>query len=290
MCLVYANEQQYKQLCIHILRYELPQDVALPASAELLFTVVVKDAVRDPSAEHLVTVYDLLSGACKHLPQVLPRHDWAKLQDGLIKIVKSTKTIQDQSLSLLCLGILHLLAQQAQTGTGAPSDASAFFSGSKALKSLDLAALQAVWITKPTRDVVQDDMLRKLAIVQHVVEAVPSEVLRSWTASAQGQGAVSRLASQCQDPASAVHVRLQASLLYAFYLYSANFGQLLSMLAKLYESQPLPMSLVSAAVSFLSQGHYLYVETNMSDSIGGLITSLLVRSISCLTLSIAYSP
>jgi hypothetical protein len=205
---------QYKQLCVQILRYQLPQDVALPTSAELLFVGVIKDAVRDPSAEHLAAAYDLLSGACKYLPQVLPRHDWVKLEDGLIKIVKSMKSIQDQSLSLLCLGILQLLAQQAQIGAGGRPDASAFFSGTKALKSLDLAVLQAVWITKPTRDVAHNDMLRKLAIVQHVVEAMPSEALRSWTASAQGQGAVSRLASQFQDPASQVHVRLQASLPY----------------------------------------------------------------------------
>jgi hypothetical protein len=177
-----------------------------------LFVTVLKDAMQNPSARSLGAAYALLSGACQHFPQILPKQEWLKLEAGLIEIVKSSRTIQDQALSLLCLGILRVLAeQQTDSRTESSSNASSFFTGSKCLKTLSLAILQAVWITKTTDNSLTTDILQNLDIVINIVCALPNEQIGSWTASAEGHAAISRLLTQAQNKGVHNAIRLKVS-------------------------------------------------------------------------------
>jgi hypothetical protein len=195
-------------LCLQILRNQLPLTVPLPSSAETFFVCVLKEATRTPSASNLTAAYDVLSGACQHLPQLLPSKEWTKLEDELVKIVKSSRTIQNQSLSILCLGILQALRGQQPDYQGRSNIvASSFFIGSKALKSLSLAILQAAWVTKTTHHISRVDVLRSLSITSSILKAMSRETLETWSRSPEGQGAISRLLSQCAD--SNLHVEVQ---------------------------------------------------------------------------------
>ena len=205
-----ADISQYRSLCVSLLRSPLPADVALPSSVEEFFVAIIKDAIRNPSPDTLATAYDLLSGACRTLPQILQQSDWTRLEEGLVTIVKNTRTIQDQSLSLLCLGLLELLAHdQKATRPQGRSDVSSFFIGSKSLKSLTLAVLQAVWTTKSARQFGHLEVIRSMDIVSRIVLAIPEDQLAHWSASSEGQAAIARLASQCQDSSMHVSVRIK---------------------------------------------------------------------------------
>ena len=63
--------RKYKTTCVSLLSYSWPQNVALPASIDQFFVAIVRDAIRTPCAGSLAAVYDLMSGACQRLPQLL---------------------------------------------------------------------------------------------------------------------------------------------------------------------------------------------------------------------------
>lgn len=183
--------------------------VSLPATADAFFIMIVGEAISSPSATSLTAAYDLLSGACQHLPTILPSKEWLNLEESLTKIVKSSKTIQDQSLSLICLGILRALAVHGpKTHAVEVSNPASFFNGSKALKSLNLAILQAIWVSKPANHIARVDTLRSLTITTQVICAMPKDELQNWGISSEGQAAVKRLLSQCQDDNVHIDVRL----------------------------------------------------------------------------------
>lgn len=204
-------------MCVQLLRQPLPESVALPASAELFFLYVVKRAVRDHTATSLSSVYDLLTGACKTLPGLLPQHDWHRLETELTTIVRSSKTIQDQSLSLLCLGVICALttssstSEHDQASNGASQELCSFFTGSKAHKALSLASLQAAWTTKSACSQSRTDIHRSLDIVLDVFNAVGIESTTNWIETAEGKSAISRLVSRCQDKQLDINIRLKVT-------------------------------------------------------------------------------
>jgi predicted nucleic acid-binding Zn-ribbon protein len=204
------SSQQYYELCLQLLCEPLLASVPLPASAEKFFICVVDQAIQSPSTTTLCRVYDLLTGACQGLPRILPQDTWAGLEHGLITIVGNARTIQDQSVSLTCLGVIYALAVPSGTLRGLTQSqvvhselttdiARAFFSGGKALKSLSLAALQAAWSCKPSSNFSFGEVLRSLDIVLNIFLVVGAKVRSAWSKSREGQSAISRLMSKATE-------------------------------------------------------------------------------------------
>lgn len=125
-------------------------------------------------------------------------------------IVANARTIQDQSVSLTCLGLIHALAVPSGPMRGltqshiAPSElttdtARAFFSGGKAAKSLSLAALQAAWSCKSSVNLSSSQVLRSLDIVLNIFLAVDAKVRNDWSKTTENQSIISRLMSRAME-------------------------------------------------------------------------------------------
>ncbi|QDS68346.1 hypothetical protein FKW77_010712 [Venturia effusa] len=211
---------QYHEICLQLLCEPLPISVSLPASAEQFFVGVVDQAIRSPAATTLCRVYDLLTGACQALPQILPQDTWAQLEHGLVNIVGNAKTIQDQSVSLTCFGIIYALATASGPSRGRThsqpvhseltSDlARTFFSGRKAEKSLNLAALQAAWSCKASVGLSFNQVLRSLDIVSNIFSVVDAKVRSVWSKTNDGQANVSRLMSKAMEEGLDIELRIR---------------------------------------------------------------------------------
>ncbi|KIW07480.1 uncharacterized protein PV09_01447 [Verruconis gallopava] len=244
-----GNEQaSYTALCLQILSQQLPYSVALPASVESFFIEIVSRAIQDPNAKTLVAAYDLLTGACQKLAEILPYNEWMTFEDGLIQIVKGSKTIQDQSLSLLCLGILKILGTSSlKSDNGADSEAAEFFKGNKASKSVNLAVLQAAWVTKTAHMVVKANVLRSLSIALSIVEHVPSSVLDAWMRTIEGQASILRLKSRSQDTSLHIDIRLK----------------LISLISKILRSQNVPTKLLPQIENLLDSHEFLSADSTV---------------------------
>ncbi|KAE9990054.1 hypothetical protein EG327_001906 [Venturia inaequalis] len=197
---------QHHELCLQLLCEPLPSSVPLPASAEHFFVCVVKQAVKSPMATTICRVYDLLTGACQGLPRILPQDAWTQLQDGLMQIVGNTKRLRDQSISLTCLGVIYALAVPPGTLHGltqsqlVQSDlttdlAWSYFSGAKALKSLNLAVLQAMLSCKSSLGLSFTQVLRSLDISLNVSSVVDAKVRSEWSKTDDGKKNISHLMS-----------------------------------------------------------------------------------------------
>jgi hypothetical protein len=125
-------------------------------------------------------------------------------------IVGNARTIQDQSVSLICLGVIHALAVPSGTLRGLTQSqmlhselttdtARAFFSGGKAVKSLSLAALQAAWSCKSNTSLSFSEILRSLNIVLNIFLVVDAKVRSDWSKTSEGQSAISRLMSKVME-------------------------------------------------------------------------------------------
>lgn len=125
-------------------------------------------------------------------------------------IVGNAKTIQDQSVSLTCLGVIYALAVPSGTLRGLTQSqlvhselktdlARAFFSGGKAGKSLNLAALQAAWSCKSSVGLSFTQVLRSLDIVLNIFSVVEAKVRSAWSKTNEGQNNISRLMSKAME-------------------------------------------------------------------------------------------
>jgi hypothetical protein len=226
-------------LCMLLLTDPLPEKVPLPASAQHFFIQAVKDAIRAPSATSLWRVYNLLTGACSGLPRVLPSEDWLSLEEELTKIVRSARTIQDHSMSLICFGIMYALAVPNATeassaidittdhnGIQFKSDAALdFFSGAKAYKSLNLAALQVTWASKPNVGVPRKEALRLLDIALDIFRVVDQSLLKQWSESSDGQTNIRRITGKLLETDVDPEIQLQVCTVYFSELESCSNGK-----------------------------------------------------------------
>jgi hypothetical protein len=206
-----------------LLSEPLPENIPLPASAQHFFIQIVKDAIRAPSSTSLWRVYDLLTGACNSLPRVLPSENWLLLEDELTHIVRSARTIQDHSMSLLCFGIIYTLAVPGAMEASSNFDIAAlhndiqlksyaaldFFSGAKAYKSLNLAALQVSWASKPNVGVTRGDALKLLDIALDIFRVVDQKLLKQWSESSEGQTNIRRIMSKLLETGLDPEIQLQ---------------------------------------------------------------------------------
>jgi hypothetical protein len=206
-----------------LLSEPLSGNVLLPASAEQFFVHVVKEAIGSPSALTLWRVHNLLTGACNILPRILPSESWISLEEELTHIVRSARSIQDQSMSLICFGIMYALAVPGAVDAGSmveivtqhndiqlKSDAALeFFAGNKAYKSLNLAALQVTWSCKPNVGITRNDALELLDIALNIFRVIDQKILEQWIKSSEGQTNVRRMISKLLETELDSEIQLQ---------------------------------------------------------------------------------
>jgi hypothetical protein len=206
-----------------LLSEPLPESVPLPASAQQFFVHVVKEAIGSPSASTLWPVHNLLTGACNSLPRILPNEIWISLEEELTHIVRSARSIQDQSMSLICFGIMYALAVPDAAEVASAVDiatlhsdaqlkseaALEFFSGNKAYKSLNLAALQVTWSCKPNVGITRYNALKLLDIALDIFRVIDQKILQKWTKSNEGQTNVRRMMSKLLETELDPEIQLQ---------------------------------------------------------------------------------
>ncbi|KAK5013995.1 hypothetical protein LTR60_003580, partial [Cryomyces antarcticus] len=163
----------YAGVCVSVLSEPLPEQLALPASGQTFFVHAFEKAAQSPSAATIERVYIMLDGACRGLPAILSRENLTRFEDHLFRILKTVNTVEDQSLSLLCLGIMTKMAcattSRASIARARSSDdlddlspqssnppspswrseaAQQFFTGAKAPKTMQLIVLRVIWACK----------------------------------------------------------------------------------------------------------------------------------------------
>jgi hypothetical protein len=220
------NKKQFSALCMLLLAEPLPETIPLPASVEPFFILIVKEAIRSPSASTLWRVHELLNGACNSLPRVLPSENWISLEEELTHIVRSARTIQDQSMSLICFGIIYALATPDAVGPLSTSESATmrsdiqlksdaaldFFSGNKAYKSLNLAALQVTWACKPNVGMSRGDVLKLSDIALDIFRVVDRQILEHWSKSSEGQTNIRRIISKLLETGLDQEIQLQVRI------------------------------------------------------------------------------
>lgn len=210
---------QYHETCLQLLCEPLPNSVPLPASAEHFFVWVVDQAIKVPSATTLCRVYDLLTGACQGLPRILPQDTWAQLETGLTHTVRSHKNLQDQSVSLTCLGVIYALAVPPGTSHDLNQSqlvcselttdlARAYFSDGKAFKTLNVAALQAVYGCGSSAGFSFTQVLRSLGIALNIFSIVGAKVRSDWSKS-HGRDSISRLMGRAMGKGVDLEVQMR---------------------------------------------------------------------------------
>jgi hypothetical protein len=101
------------------------------------------------------------------------------------------------------IGLLH---SNVQLKSDAARD---FFSGSKAQKSLNLAALQVTWCCKPNVGVTHCDAMNLLGIALDIFQTVDQAILEQWSKGDEGETNIRRMMSKLMEPGLDPELQLQ---------------------------------------------------------------------------------
>lgn len=186
--------------CIALLARPLPAETLLPESAQKFFLRLAEQAVTYPSVETLRPIYQLLTGACQELLSTLPTATLTALADDIFKILRSLASVEGNPQYLLCLGIIRSLAGlpvDTKAGPISPvstskvplgrraqpwklDSARAYFVTPKALKTLQLVALQVIWIYKVEDQHSEQYVLENLEIATSIVYSIDTATRLEW--------------------------------------------------------------------------------------------------------------
>lgn len=182
----------------------MPDGTSLPAAAQEFFLHITKAAIETPTLPAFWAVYTILSGACKNLPRLIPQSTVDRLQEDLSRIAKNGKTLHEQQLPVVCLGILAFLVPPSRSVSshGQPqvrSPASSFFSGTSAFRSMGLAALQALWNCKSSRVSSAEEAARILDISINIFNKIESDTREAWLKTDAGGVNTERIRKKCSE-------------------------------------------------------------------------------------------
>jgi hypothetical protein len=199
------NQLKYYNVVLLLLSSPLPEGTSLPAAALEFFVHLTKTAIETPTLPAFLAVYSILSGACKNLPRTMPKSAVDRLQEDLSRIVKNGKTLHEQRLPVVCLGILALLIPSSLSpgsSRGHPraqSPASSFFSGTSAFRSMGLAILQALWNCKSSRVSSTEEAASILDISINIFNSVEPGIRDAWSKSDAGGVNTERIRKKCSE-------------------------------------------------------------------------------------------
>ncbi|KAK5159645.1 hypothetical protein LTR04_004940 [Oleoguttula sp. CCFEE 6159] len=147
----------------------------------------------------------MLDGACRGLPAILSRENLTRFEDHLFRILKTVNTVEDQSLSLLCLGIMTKMAcattSRASIARARSSDdlddlspqssnppspswrseaAQQFFTGAKAPKTMQLIVLRVIWACKGNVGIQHSEAYTSVRLGNEILKAVDTDLRNDW--------------------------------------------------------------------------------------------------------------
>ncbi|KAF2752041.1 hypothetical protein M011DRAFT_454887 [Sporormia fimetaria CBS 119925] len=114
-CSSQRSYDEYAALCVRLLSRPLPEEVALPASAQSFFLRLFNDAVEQPDVGTLKPIYLCLNGACRGLLHLLSIEDQRSFDEELCRIL-SKSAHKDFMLTLWCFGIVILAEHPHDVG------------------------------------------------------------------------------------------------------------------------------------------------------------------------------
>lgn len=183
--------EKYTSVCVNLLSEPLPSIFPLPASAQVLLHQLFEKAVIQPTAESVRPVHMLLRGACAELPSILPQETLNNFQNRLEQMMKTVKTIEEQSLSLYCLAVMAQLTQpQAaeriekpvfEARKRAPVEATlVWFVGAKAPKTIHLLLLQVLFACSNDKSNLKETAFTRVQLAREALAAVQGNKLSDW--------------------------------------------------------------------------------------------------------------
>ncbi|KAL2353796.1 hypothetical protein BJ546DRAFT_845710 [Cryomyces antarcticus] len=178
--------EQYAGVCVSVLSEPLPEQLALPASGQTFFVHAFEKAAQSPSAATIERVYIMLDGACRGLPAILSRENLTRFEDHLFRILKTVNTVEDQSLSLLCLGIMTKMACATTSRASIArarwrsEAAQQFFTGAKAPKTMQLIVLRVIWACKGNVGIQHSEAYTSVRLGNEILKAVDTDLRNDW--------------------------------------------------------------------------------------------------------------
>lgn len=222
---------KYALPAIGMLSHPLPGGVACPAGVQTLFIQLFDHGAKNPSASTVRPIYQILKGQRAHFVDLLSSKTMAQFEDHVFNILQAhVKAPHQDTLSIYCLAVMKLLTVTpdlallsssqryntqdffASTNYSTPrwrSDKMVqFFLGNKGQRTTQLAILQALSACRaPTPEISVNDSCESLIIANEVIDAIPPETKKAWTAA---NGAVTgrlleKLLANDMDPRVQLH-------------------------------------------------------------------------------------
>ncbi|KAF2643460.1 hypothetical protein P280DRAFT_422344, partial [Massarina eburnea CBS 473.64] len=259
--------EDHKQLCITLLSRPLPQTVPLPASAQAFFLQVSERALAADSLDEneMRSVYYMLNGACRGLLSLLPYLTKLAFEEKLCRIISSDLKAEDCMLRLWCFGIIILVEHPEALGNGNPPVSVALKWQSKAgkkifekdvSKTLQIACLDVMWITKEHVDIKDTEALESIRIASRTLQLVEQNKRDGWATSAKH---ASQILTRLSEKALRSHINssVQLEALSFFALISNGRGL----------SSELVVKYVAALIETMSVADTNYFEECVSMSL-----------------------
>ena len=162
----------------------LPEGYAVPASLPAFLQRTLDRASESPSVITVKPFYSLITGVGTGFLDILPPKSIIGLQEQLIDII--SRSVQDPSVSLLCLAVLAKIAADGDEEVE-PEDsyylAKRFFNR-RASKTLDLVVLWAVQMCSRSTSENTDgsQAMDNLKLVAEIIRAVNAHAKSTWVA------------------------------------------------------------------------------------------------------------
>ncbi|KAI9662167.1 MAG: hypothetical protein M1831_002863 [Alyxoria varia] len=191
-----SNEgfEQASKTCVSLLTYRLPATVALPSFAQDFVNRLFEVAIKDPGPETARPVYDVLSGACQEILELLPSASLTRFRENLFMLMKKDKKGDEQLLTLLSLSILGKIRDCCITPRPVRSGSTyslttsmseedrgeidKYFAGEWAYKTMTLVFLQCIRVCGAEVDL--DSASNRLRLAREIMHSVDAHSREEW--------------------------------------------------------------------------------------------------------------
>ncbi|PNS15991.1 hypothetical protein CAC42_4392 [Sphaceloma murrayae] len=181
----FDEDDKYLTVARALLSSRLPVEVPLPANAQTLLVRVSERAATKPETTSVGLLDTLLKGACRPCIGAFSPDVLRRFEANLFKVLRdASDVIEQQSLGLRCLSIMAILLSGSSTMTygsrWSGDSMRAFFSGTKAHKTLQLVVLQVVWSCSPQSIDNLGEMLGNVQTATSVLQSIGGPICSDW--------------------------------------------------------------------------------------------------------------
>ncbi|KAL1301437.1 hypothetical protein AAFC00_005690 [Neodothiora populina] len=228
---VKSSNRKFLDLSVALLSHPLPDDTAIPSSAQNLLIHLFGQAASKPDLYALLAVHSLLRGACRPIIAVLPSKIMSSFEQLLLDIMRDLASVKDKTPAIYCLSIMEVIVHEidlTSTHTTSvhpcddmdssssvvgshwkPESLGRLFKDAKAHRTLSLVSLQVIWsCTSGTEQSEPDAALASVIMANGILEAIPPSERDVWCK--QNAQILRKLRERCLVPDLSYALRLQA--------------------------------------------------------------------------------